>query len=149
MHINSVTANAGLDQADSHGFLVSDVARLMRRAFERSLEGSSLTLAQARALVYVSRHQGIRQVDLADLLEVQPMTLARLLDQLAVAGLVERRPDPVDRRAYQVYLTPAAAPQLAAIDQVVARIRREAARGLAKDELAAVVLGLRRMRDAL
>src|SRR4051812_9261819 len=95
---------------DTLGFLLADVSRLMRRAFQQRLEGSSLTLAQARALIYVSRHEGVRQIDLADLLEIQPITLARLIDQLAAAGLVERRPDPTDRRAYQVFLTSAAAP---------------------------------------
>jgi DNA-binding MarR family transcriptional regulator len=136
-------------QQDSLGFLVSDVARLMRRAFERRLEGSSLTLAQARALVYVSRNEGIRQVDLADLLESHPMTLARLIDQLAGAGLVERRADATDRRAYKVHLTPAAGPQLAAIEQVVATIRKEAARNLDREQVAAVLHGLKRMRDNL
>ena len=95
---------------DNLGFLLADVSRLMRRAFQQRLEGSSLTLAQARALIYVSRNEGVRQVDLADLLEVQPITLARLIDQLAGDGLVERRSDPADRRAYHIFLTPAAAP---------------------------------------
>ena len=101
-------------QQDSLGFLLADASRLYRRAFQRRLEGSSITLAQARALVHVARHEGVRQVDLADLLELQPMTLARLIDQLAAAGLVERRADPADRRAYRVFLRPAAAAQLAA-----------------------------------
>ena len=136
-------------QQDSLGFLVSDVARLMRRAFERRLEGSSLTLAQARALVYVSRNEGIRQVDLADLLESHPMTLARLIDQLARAGLVERRADATDRRAYQIHLTPAATPHLAAIDQVVVTIRKEATRHLDKSQVDAVLLALQQMRDNL
>jgi DNA-binding MarR family transcriptional regulator len=136
-------------QQDSLGFLVSDVSRLLRRAFERRLEGSSLTLAQARALVHISRNEGIRQVELADLLELQPMTLARLIDQLSGAGLVERRADPTDRRAHHVYLTPAAAPQLAAIEQVVVAIRKEAARGLDRTQMAAVLLALRRMRENL
>lgn len=136
-------------QQDSLGFIVSDVARLMRRAFERRLEGSSLTLGQARALVYVSRNEGIRQVDLAVLLESHPMTLARLVDQLAGAGLVERRADATDRRAHKLHLTPAAAPHLAAIDQVVVTIRKEAARHLDKDQVAAVLHALEQMRDNL
>jgi DNA-binding MarR family transcriptional regulator len=103
---------------DSLGFLLADVFRLMRRAFQQRLEDGALTPAQGRALVYISRHEGIRQVDLAKLLEVQPITLARLVDQLAESGVVERRPDPADRRAYQVFLTPAAASHLATIEQV-------------------------------
>lgn len=134
---------------ESLGFLLADVSRLMRRAFRQRLEGSSLTLAQARALIYVSRHEGVRQVDLAELLEVQPITLARLLDQLAAAGFVERQPDPADRRAYRIYLTPAAAPQLAAIKQVAAAIRADALRGLGKQEAAAVLAALGKMHGNL
>jgi DNA-binding MarR family transcriptional regulator len=136
-------------QADTLGFLVSDVSRLMRRTFRTRLEGSSLTLEQARALVYVARNEGIRQVDLADLLEVRPITLARLLDQLHAFDLVERRADPADRRAHRIHLTDAAAPQLDAIDQVVVTIRKQAVRGLDKDEVAALASALVRMRDNL
>jgi DNA-binding MarR family transcriptional regulator len=132
---------------DNLGFLIADVTRSMRRAFQQRIDGSSLTLAQARALVYVSRNEGIRQVDLAELLEVQPMTLARLLDQLATAKLIERRPNPLDRRAYQIHLTPAAKPHLKAIEQVVVAIRNDAARGLGPGELEVVLRALRRMRD--
>jgi DNA-binding MarR family transcriptional regulator len=75
-------------EENSLSFLLADVSRMMRQAFQNRLEGSSLSLAQARALVYLARHQGVRQIDLADMLEVQPITLARLIDQLAEAGLV-------------------------------------------------------------
>ena len=136
-------------QQDSLGYLVSDVSRLMRRAFQKQIEGSTLTLAQARVLVYVSRNEGIRQVDLADLLEVQPMTLARLIDQLSQAAVVERRADPSDRRAYQVHLTAAAAPHLAAIEQAVAAVRKQAVQDLGKAELATVLVALQTMRDNL
>jgi len=81
-------------QPDSLGFLIGDVQRLMRRQFQQQLEGSCLTLAQARALVHIARSEGIRQVELADGLDIQPITLARQLDQLAENGLVERRSDP-------------------------------------------------------
>ena len=134
---------------DSLGFLLADVSRLLRRTFEQSLEGSTLTLAQARALVYVARREGLRQVELAELLEVQPITLARLIDQLAGAGLVERRADPQDRRAYRVFLTAAAAPQLAAIEQAAALIRAEALVGLDDRQIDGLLVALRRMRDNL
>lgn len=136
-------------QRDSLGFLLADVSRLMRRAFQQRLEGSSLTLAQARALVYVSRHEGVHQVDLAEMLEVQPITLARLLDQLTVASLVERRTDPNDRRAYRVFLTPAAASHLASIENVAAAIRTVALHDLDKQQAATLLLALNRMRDNL
>ena len=134
---------------DSLGFLLADVSRLMRRAFQQRLAGSSLTLAQARALVHVSRHEGVRQVDLADMLEVQPITLARLIDQLADAGLVERRADPADRRAYRMFLTPAAASHLAAIRQVATAIQADALRDLDERQAAIFSFVLRKMRDNL
>lgn len=136
-------------QQDNLGFLLADVSRLMRQTFQQRLRGSSLTLAQARALVYVSRHEGVRQVELAELLEVQPITLARLIDQLADNGLVERRPDPDDRRAYQVFLKPEAASHLTAIKQVAAVIRTDALRGLNEQQIAVLLSALSTMRDNL
>ena len=83
-----------MPQQTTLGFLLADVSRLMRKAFRQRLEDSALTLAQARTLVYISRHQGIRQVELAELLEIQPITLARLIDQLldreAVVFVIDR-----------------------------------------------------------
>ena len=131
------------------GFLLADVARLMRRTFQRHLSCSTLTLAQARTLVRVSRNQAIRQVDLADFLQIQPNTLARLIDQLAELGLVERRPDPDDRRAYQIYLTAKADAQLAVIREAGAETRAHALRGLKAAEAAALVSALQQMRANL
>jgi DNA-binding MarR family transcriptional regulator len=121
----------------------------MRRAFAQRLKGSSLTLAQARALVHVSRNEGIRQVELAALLEVQPITLARLVDQLAGAGLVERRADPADGRAFQLFLRPAARAPLARIGRVGAAVRAQALKGLSDREAGTLLAGLRRMRENL
>lgn len=95
------------EQHDGFGFLLSDVSRLMRRAFQSRLRDTDLTLAQARTLVHLSRREGLRQVELADLLEIQPINLARLIDQLTAKELVERRADPTDRRAYRLFLHPA------------------------------------------
>jgi len=92
------------------GFLLRDNSRLMRIAFTERVSG--LTQAQWGALARLSRHQGLNQVGLADLLEVQPITVARLIDKLAALGLVERRPDPRDRRAQQLFLTDKAQPLL-------------------------------------
>lgn len=136
-------------QQDGLGFLVADVTRLMRRAFQRRMEGTSVTPAQARALVYVSRHQGVRQVDLAEKLDVQPVTLGRMIDQLAAAGMVKRRRDPVDRRAYHVFLTPSAAPHLDTIARLVAAVEAQALRGLDKRQADIALSALRRFRDNL
>lgn len=138
-----------MSEQETLGFLLADVSRLMRRAFQQRLEGSELTLAQARVLVNISRRQGIRQVDLAELLEIQPITLARLIDQLAAGGLVERRSDPHDRRAYQLFLTSAASPQLEAIARVGEAIRMDALKGLDDKAYQQFLVVLRRLRDNL
>lgn len=136
---------------DGIGFLIVDVSRLMRRRFAEQLKAISvtLTLAQARALVYIARREGLRQVELAALLEIQPITLARVIDQLAGAGLVERRADAVDRRAYQLYLRPAARPQLALIARATEKVRLRAVEGLQKRDAAALIAALQKVRGNL
>ncbi|MDH4583419.1 MarR family transcriptional regulator [Pseudomonas sp. BN415] len=134
---------------ENFGFLLADVSRLMRRSFERRLTGSTLTLSQARALAHISRYEGCRQVELADQLEVKPITLARLLDQLEQAGLVERRPDPADRRAYRLYLRDKAEQALLDIREVAAATHAEALRNLSGAEADALAIALRKMRENL
>jgi DNA-binding MarR family transcriptional regulator len=87
------------------GFLVSEVSRLTREQFNLVAHQIGLTLAQARAMAYLARNEGMSQVELSTLLEVQPITLLRQIDRLEAAGLVERRPHPTDRRAQQLFLT--------------------------------------------
>lgn len=123
--------------ANNIGFLLSDVSRLMRKAFQQELAllGSPLTLAQARALLIVARFEGVRQVDIADRLEIQPITLARLLDQLVALDLIERRPSPDDRRAYQIYLRPKADKHLQTIQLAGNKVKSVALAGLDQDLL--------------
>ncbi|AYF86876.1 MarR family transcriptional regulator [Pseudomonas sp. JS3066] len=134
---------------ESIGFLLADASRLMRRSFEQHITGSSLTLAQARALAHVARNEGCRQVELADQLEVKPITLARLLDQLEQAELVERRPDPDDRRAYRLYLRPRADKALDDIRTAGAAMLAVALDGFSEAETAALSSALRKMRSNL
>jgi len=136
-------------ERQSLGFLMADTLRLIRRASASFLEEHQLTLAQTRALLYVGRNQGIRQVELADLLDVQPITLARLIDQLAETGLVERRADPRDRRAFQLYLTPAAAPIVAIIGQRSAGFQQRALEGLTPEQVESLFFFLNQVRDNL
>ncbi|MGD8385168.1 MAG: MarR family transcriptional regulator [Lysobacterales bacterium] len=136
-------------KADSIGFLLADVTRLMRRAFQHHLEGSSLTLAQARALIYVARNEGLHQVELADLLEIKPITVARLIDKLAALGMVERRQDPDDRRAYHVFLAPGAEADIRAIEKVGDHIRAKAVKGLSRQQAEQLSDVLCKMRDNL
>ena len=134
---------------DTLGFLLADVSRLMRQRYQRELGPDDLTLAQARALVYVQRHPGLRQYELAELLEIQPITFARLLDSLVAQGLVERRADPQDRRAFRVHVLPAAEAQLARISALAEGVRAHAMQGLDASTQAALTLALKHLRSNL
>jgi MarR family transcriptional regulator, transcriptional regulator for hemolysin len=114
------------------GFVINDVARLMRKRFERRARAASLglTRAQAAVLANLARQEGINQVSLAQILELEPITLARLLDRLQAARLIERRPDPKDRRAHLLYLTEAAYPLLDRIFALAAEVREDALAGI-------------------
>ena len=94
------------------GFVLSDVARLLRRNFNRRVQSLGLTQAQWMLLARIARQQGARQAQLAEVLEMQPISVARLIDRMEAAGWVERRKDPTDRRAVNVYLTKKAEPIL-------------------------------------
>lgn len=100
------------------GYLISDLARLMRRRFDEYSRDIGITNSQWRVLVNVFRQPGINQGALSELLEVEPITTCRMVDRLELAGLVERRRDPNDRRAWQIFLTEAAMPL---IDQLKGR----------------------------
>lgn len=117
------------------GFLLLDVSRALRRTFHDRMAGRGLNMAQARALLNIARDPGIRQVDLAERLEVQPITLGRLVDRLEQHGLVERRLHPQDRRAYQLYQTAKAEGYLDDILAVLLSIRDEAFAGLDEGDL--------------
>ncbi len=93
-------------------FHLMDVARMMRTYADQRARQFGISRAQWVVLVRLDRSEGLKQSELADILELQPISLTRLLDRLAENGLIERRPDPKDRRANRLYLTPAARPLL-------------------------------------
>jgi MarR family transcriptional regulator for hemolysin len=93
-------------------FTLHDVARLLRTYADHKAGKFGMTRAQWAVLVRLDRTQGLKQCELADILDVQPITLTRQLDRLCDNGLIERRPDPADRRVKRLYLTPAAQPLL-------------------------------------
>lgn len=92
-------------QRDTLGFLIQDTNHLFHRAFRRRLESVGVTAAQSRALMMLSAQEGENQAALAGELDIQPITLARLIDKLEAMGLVERRPDATDRRTNRLWLT--------------------------------------------
>lgn len=116
------------------GFILNDTARLYRRAFNARVRDSGITALQWRLITYLKRHEGIRQGPLAELIEVEPITLSRMVDRLVEAGLVERRADPADRRAWRLYLTTRAADLLGGIRPAVEALNDEALEGLSPAE---------------
>src|SRR5258708_17605369 len=93
-------------------FVVHDVARLLRKRFEQNARGSGLTRSQWQVLTYLAQNEGINQIGLAELLDVEPITLCRIVDKLQAFGLIERHLLPSDRRVWVLHLTPAARPKL-------------------------------------
>src|SRR5580698_1717299 len=93
-------------------FMLNDVARLLRTYADYKASQFGMTRAQWAVLVRVDRSEGLNQSELAEVLDLQPISLTRLLDKLCESGLIERRADPIDRRAKRLFLTPAARPLL-------------------------------------
>lgn len=87
------------------GTMLAQVSRLLRRSFDARARGIGVTRPQWQVLSLLSFNAGINQGGLAELLEVEPITLGRMIDRLQDAQLVERRPDPSDRRAWRLFLT--------------------------------------------
>jgi DNA-binding MarR family transcriptional regulator len=131
------------------GFLMSDVTRQMRRRFDERARSSGATGTQWRTLKILERREGINQGQLAELLEVEPITACRMIDRLEEAGLVERRRDPGDRRAWQIFLTDKARPVLDELHVVAAGMIEHLVRGLSPAEVEALIHALETMRTNL
>ena len=138
-----------LDSDRKLGFLVNDLARLLRRNFDRRLQSLGLTQVQWRAIAHLSRNEGMTQIALADILEVQAITLTRLIDRMETAGWVERRSHPSDRRAMQLYLTGKCQPILAEMQSRASETLEEALAGIAAATEQQVVAALQRMKTNL
>lgn len=133
------------------GFLMHDVARLMRTRFEQRARAAELglTRAQWQVLAHLARREGVNQITLAQILEIQPITLVGLLDRLEAAGLVRRSPDPNDRRARVLHLTDAARPLLERMQALGASVREEALTGISDDERRQLIETLLKLRSNL
>ncbi len=149
MLMNSDANDHGLLPAQTVGFLVHDVARLLRKRFEQNARDLGLTRSQWQVLAYLARNEGIHQGGLAELLEVEPITLGRIVDKLQSAGLVDRRPHATDRRIWLLYLTEQARPKLADIRSIGDITRGEALAGLTVAEQAQLMDMLTRMKSNL
>lgn len=130
-------------------FVISDIARLYRRRFDERTRSFGITGPQMRALVQIMRFPGINQGALADRLDVEPITTCRMVDRLEQADLVERRRDPNDRRAWQLYLTEAAEPIARELQAIGQGLLNDSLDGIDKTTQDAVIKALDQIRDNL
>ena len=113
-------------------FLLHDVARLLKKRYEQNSRGSGPTRSQRQVLTYLSQNEGINQARLAELIEIEPITLGRLVDKLETLGLIERHPHPTDRRTWLLHLMPTARSRLEQAGEHGDVTRREALAGVSE-----------------
>src|SRR6478672_12278832 len=99
-------------------FEIGETAHALRKAFDRLAVGLGVTRAQWKVLFKLTRSPGLRQVELADILDLEPITLCRIVDRLEDSGLVERSRDPEDRRAWRLHVTERAQPLIEKLKDV-------------------------------
>lgn len=134
---------------DSIGILISDSARLLRRRFDARARGIGVSRPQWQVLIALARAEGSNQASLAEMLEVETITVGRMVDRLEDAGLVERRADPADRRAWRLFLTDKAGRLLDELKGIAEQVRAEMLAGLDETEQAALVAMLGTIRANL
>ena len=130
------------EEIDRLGFLLHDASRLMRKRFEQMGGRHGLSSAQWRLLVRVFKEEGVAQARLAELLEIEPISVSRLIDRMVDAGWIERRTDDRDRRVRQIFLTERSRRIFGEIRAVAAQIFEFALTGLSPDERRVVLHGL-------
>jgi DNA-binding MarR family transcriptional regulator len=111
-------------------FEIGETAHTLRKAFDRHAVGLGVTRAQWKVLFKLSRRPGLRQAELADMLDIEPITLSRIVDRLEEAGLVERVADPADRRAWRLHVTQKAQPLIEKLKAIAADLFAEAFGGI-------------------
>lgn len=131
------------------GFLIHDIARLTRKRFEQRAGLLGFTRSQWQVLVHLAKNEGIHQAGLAEILEVEPISLVRILDRLQERGLIERRQHPKDRRVWLLHLTPEAHPSLALLFKIGEVTRNEALAGLSDDDQGRLTAALDLMKSNL
>lgn len=133
----------------SLGLLIHDAARAVQKRFEARASGHNLSAAQWRLLARLVKAEGAPQARLADLMEIEPISVSRLLDRMEDGGWIERRPDPADRRVRMVFPTARGRQVFAEIKQIASEIYEEALAGLPPGEREVLYRGLRTLIDNL
>jgi DNA-binding MarR family transcriptional regulator len=130
-------------------FLLHDVARLLRVDADKRASAHGMTRAQWGILIWLERQPGLSQKELAELLEVEPISVARLIDRLEGRGMVERRPDPKDRRIWRLHLRPPAYSVLREIDSQREQMRARVTHGLDEATIETMTEALLTMKATL
>src|ERR1700761_9040387 len=130
-------------------FLLHDVARLLRVEADKRARQHGMTRAQWAILIWLQRQPGISQKELSEILEVEPITVARLIDRLEARGMVERRPDPRDRRIWRLHLLRPARDVLHEIDEQRADMTRMVTAGINENSIEIMTEALMRMKATL
>jgi MarR family transcriptional regulator for hemolysin len=130
-------------------FTIKDIARLIRTVADQEVSRLGMTQAQWSVLSRLEMHQGLKQSEIAEMLDLQPITLTRLLDKLAKSGLIERRPDPQDRRAWRLYLTDAARPLMDQLDELGGELGAKVLDGIAPAQVKTMLNDLAAIRENL
>ena len=140
---------SGYDPERSFGFLLHDVSRLLRKRFDRRARTIGLTRSQWFVMAHLSRNEGLNQSALADILEIEPITLVHQLDRLENAGWIERRLDANDRRVRLLYLTELGREILGKMQAMGLETKAEAVSGLSAAEQDALIDTLTRIKASL
>jgi DNA-binding MarR family transcriptional regulator len=130
-------------------FEIGETAHALRKAFDRRAVGLGVTRAQWKVLFRLTRQPGLRQIELADMLDIEPITLSRIIDRLEEAGLVERGADPADRRAWRLHVTAKAQPLVEKLRAVADDMIAEAFGGIDSSDIEITRRVLGRVRENL
>jgi MarR family transcriptional regulator, transcriptional regulator for hemolysin len=128
-------------------FEIGETAHALRKAFDRRAVGLGVTRAQWKVLFRLERQPGLRQIELADMLDIEPITLSRIVDRLEEGGLVQRVPDPADRRAWRLHVTAKAQPLIAKLRAVADEMIAEAFAGIDPKDIQITRAVLGRVRE--
>ena len=139
----------GLMALETLPFEIAETAHSLRREFDRRAAPLGVTRAQWRALAWLGREPGLRQVELADHLDIEPITLCRIVDRLEESGLVERRRDPEDRRAWRLHLTAKGEPLVDELRALAGAMSQEAFAGVSPEAIELLRTSLAQVRSNL
>lgn len=137
------------DGMDRLGFLIHDVQRLMRKRFEARASDVGLSAAQWRLMARVAKEEGVAQARLAELLEIEPISVSRLIDRMEEGGWIERRQDAADRRVRTIHPTPKAREVYASVKAMAVEVYEESLKGVPSETRRGLIAGLNAMVENL